>query len=104
MDIGFFVKRTYEGKRLVLHHLREPCTEARIAEALIERWGIVAARSDGEDSAGRQKLALLTPQELVERACETAALACAEFDRRGWFLHVPQAVVEDTELDKDNRS
>ena len=58
--------------------------EANLAAALIERWGLVAAKPDGEDSAGRAKLRKSAPQELVTEACETAALALAEFRRRGW--------------------
>lgn len=63
--------------------------EARIAACLIERWGLVAAQRDGEDSAGRARLRKLTPQELVAEACETAQLACDEFRRRGWVLQLP---------------
>ena len=44
------------------------------AAAFIERWGMVAAMPDGEDAAGRSKLRLMSPQELVDRAYETADL------------------------------
>ncbi len=49
--------------------------EAKMAAALIERWGMVAAIPDGEDSAGRAKLRLATPEELVARAFSCAKLA-----------------------------
>lgn len=88
-DIGYLVRDEYEGETVVVYPLRMPNTEARMATAFIERWGMVAARPDGEDSAGRQKLSLLTPEELVGRACATAKLACQEFEKRGWMLHVP---------------
>ena len=40
---------------------------ARIALALIEKWGTVAGKTAGEDTAGRWKLALQGPVELVDR-------------------------------------
>lgn len=64
-------------------------SEARMAAALIERWGCAAASPDGEDSAGRAKLRKLTPTELVNEACETAKIALEEFRRRGWMLKLP---------------
>lgn len=63
--------------------------EARLACALIERWGLVAAMPDGEDAAGRAKLRKLAPAELVMEACETAQLAVAEFRKRGWVKSLP---------------
>lgn len=45
---------------------------------------MIAAQSDGEDSAGRSKLRLQTPQELVERACNVAGLMYEEIKARGW--------------------
>jgi hypothetical protein len=63
--------------------------EARLACALIERWGLVAAMPDGEDAAGRAKLRKLAPAELVMEACETAQLAVAEFRKRGWVVKLP---------------
>lgn len=68
--------------------LKELHWEARMACLLIERWGMIAGKSDGEDSAGRAKLDLMPPAEVVERACETAQLAVAEFERRGWVENV----------------
>jgi hypothetical protein len=44
----------------------------RVAVEMATRWGMVAAVPDGEDSAKRQKLRLMTPQELVDRAIESA--------------------------------
>ncbi|HHJ80712.1 MAG TPA: hypothetical protein ENJ65_03670 [Candidatus Tenderia electrophaga] len=55
----------------------------------IERWGMVAATEHGEDSAGRSKLRLLTPAELVDRAAVTAELAFAEMRRRGLIVDLP---------------
>lgn len=63
--------------------------EARFAAVLIERWGMVAAIEDGEDSAGRQKLRLALPQELAIRAVDTAVALTAELERREWIKVVP---------------
>ena len=40
---------------------------ASIALVLIEKWGTVAGKIEGEDTAGRWKLALQDPVELVSR-------------------------------------
>lgn len=63
----------YHQPRLFVHNTELPEEEAKLAFALIERWGMVAGLPDGEDSAGRSKLRLSTPDELVERA-----FACAK--------------------------
>ena len=57
--------------------------------ALIERWGMVAAMSDGEDSAGRQRLRLATPEELVSRAADITNLAFDVMDSVGWTAKTP---------------
>ena len=58
--------------------------EAHLATEIVIRWGMVAATPDGEDSSGRAKVRLLTPQELIERACETAQLLSLTFAANGW--------------------
>lgn len=80
----------------VICEKRMPGREAKLAITLIERWGMVAAKHDGEDSAGRACLTLQTPEELVERACKTAELAFAELERRGWMLHMPEQPAEES--------
>lgn len=62
---------------------------ANFSMSMIEKWGGVAAVPDGEDSRGRQKLRLQTPEELVKRACDTASLLIKEQQKRGWILEVP---------------
>ncbi len=63
--------------------------EGRMASILIERWGMVSGEPDGEDAAGRARLKPLSPNEVVERACDTASLACKAFKDRGWAIQVP---------------
>ena len=59
-----------------------PGLTSTIAVDLITKWGLVASTPDGEDSAGRTKLRLSTPEELVERAIITAELLVAELIKR----------------------
>lgn len=73
----------------VLHHREVMAPVASFAALLIEKWGMVMAAPDGEDSAGRQKARALTPAEVVERACNTAEAAYATFRSKGWMVEVP---------------
>lgn len=84
---------------LITHPVEAVEWEGRLACQLIERWGIVAAAPDGEDSSGRAKLRVLTPAELVETACDTAQLAVAELRKRGWVTPIPslEEIFEQTE-------
>ena len=72
-----------------LHETRHPELEAKFAMALIERWGMVAGIEDGEDSAGRAKIRLISSKEVVERAVDVTSRAMAEFEARGWLKHLP---------------
>lgn len=69
-----------------------PDHTARLAFALIERWGAVAAESDGEDSAGRAKLKLQAPDDLVRRAFDIAQSAVAEAKKRGLMINMESIV------------
>lgn len=75
----------------MIHNKFHPDMRARLAMTLIEKWGMVAATvADGEDSAGRSRMRLLTPAEVVGRACETAERAVEEMHRLGW-MHAVEA-------------
>lgn len=76
-------------KHVVIHAREYPNAKARLAIVLIEKWGLVAAAPDGEDSAGRAKLRKLSAAELVEEAIATASIAINAFRERGWMLEVP---------------
>jgi len=65
----------YGESSVTLHETEIAEQEAKLAFSLLERWGMVAASPDGEDSAGRQKLRLSTPEELVGRAFTVAKIA-----------------------------
>ena len=63
--------------------------EAQFMLGFIERWGMVAAMPDGEDSAGRQKLRLATTEELVARAVVVTSLAFDAAHDLGWAAEAP---------------
>jgi len=52
-----------------------------LAVEMVNRWGMVAGMPDGEDSSGRARLRLATPEELVDRAVEVSNLLNLLFDR-----------------------
>lgn len=74
----------------LIHRTFELPTVARLAASMAERWGMVAATPDGEDSAGRQKLRSLEPDELAERACLTAQALWSRFESLGWLVPIPE--------------
>lgn len=84
-DSGGWLNRT----RVEVYKTTAPNLTATLALNMIERWGSVAGIPDDEDSQGRQKLRLQKPMELVQRACDTAALAIKEFRLRNWLLDLP---------------
>ena len=63
---------------------------ALLAVQLVERWGMVAGAPDGEDSAGRQRLRMMSPDEMVVRATATANRLFREFSDRRWMYEVPE--------------
>lgn len=70
------LKADYTGEaKLGMHENEVPEFEAKLAFAMIERWGMIAGTPDGEDSAGRAKITTMPVDELVGKAFETARLA-----------------------------
>lgn len=74
-------------------------TKARLALAMLERWGMVAAEHGGEDTAGRAKLKLQPVNELVLRAVEVVDVAYAAFEEKDWIIKLP--TLEELEKMKD---
>jgi len=66
-----------------------PHPQASFAMDVIGRLAICTAVPDGEDSVGRQKLRMMTPEEIVARATDVADRAWKEFRARGWLLDIP---------------
>lgn len=80
----------YDGDKAVTVYFTETLNqEAKLAADLIERWGLVAAMPDGEDSAGRAKLRLPTADELVTRAMFIAERLWAMARERGHIVTLP---------------
>lgn len=59
---------------------------------------LIAADSDGEDSAGRQKLRLQEPHALVSRCAAIAELAAGLGRLRGW---IQERTIEDANAEFD---
>lgn len=83
------VDGVYEPK-LVFHHAQHPGQEGSLAVELVARWGTVAAIPDGEDSAGRAKLRLQTPDELAERAVATSVALFRRLREAGLLVDCPR--------------
>ncbi len=88
-------KYSNDEKEIVLHQRRMVDQRASFAMQLMERWGMVAATPDGDDSSGRQKMRHLDPDEVARFACETSQFAFAEFEKRGWIAVVDRPGKED---------
>lgn len=63
--------------------------EANFALDLMSKIGLIACKHDGEDSSGRQKLALLSEEEVVARATKIANLAFKHFRENNLMLEIP---------------
>ena len=101
MDKIFQVRKTYDGgTRIEIVRKVVPSTEAELAIEFIARWGMVAAEPDGEDTAGRQKLKPMSPEQVVDRALRVAELACQRFEEKGWYLHLPEPTPPPEEAEK----
>ncbi len=75
-----------------VNEISMPELRARLAINLVERWGGVAGKLDGEDSRGRARIGLQTPEELVERAVTCAELLVAAINAKGWLHDVPAEI------------
>jgi len=101
--IQYKVAERFLSHRLVVHDTEVPEQTAKLAFDLVARWGAVAGAPDGEDSSGRAKLRLQTPQELVERAFECAERAMAYARSHGHLVNIPgvEEVYKDWEKEKE---
>lgn len=74
---------------IIKHDTEFGGVRAAFMEEFIGRWGMVAAIPDGEDTAGRQKLRMATPAELVDRATSVTELAFDVMKEKGWVIDGP---------------
>ncbi len=94
--IGYQERETYRGASEVIIYGRfafDP--RAELAKELVKHFGVIAGVTDGEDSAGRQKIRMQESAELVERACNISDLMFAQFEARGWSLALPEPKLEE---------
>ena len=79
----------YERPGYGVSYLEIPGHEAEFALRCVERWAMVAGMPDGEDSAGRAKLRVMTVDELAERACDVAEVTFSMLRARGMMVTLP---------------
>ncbi len=91
--------------RAVIHARQAASDEAKFMMAIIERWAMVAATPDGEDSAGRAKLGHLPIEDMVVRAADIAERTFKEITSRGWLIQIPSLAQceEDVKEREDKR-
>jgi len=101
----FYPVRDRYSEQVVGAYHRKYFPDDRLAFAteIITRFALVAAKPDGEDSAGRAKLALQEPQVIVDFACDVATKAFAKFEELGWLQPMP-TVDEAEEASRINSS
>lgn len=98
------VYKTKYSKRpeIIVHNTEHLSPEGAFMMALVERWGMIMAEDDGEDSAGRQKARIMTVEELVTRAADIAELAFKTVRDKGLTVSAPTvAEIDATEPDDD---
>ena len=87
--------------RVTVAHRTCLTTKGDMAWELMNRFGTIAAKPDGEDSTGRSRLGLLSPSEVAERACDIAEIAWNEFVSRGWMQSLPAIESLNDDANKD---
>ena len=70
--------------------------KSEMAMRIVERWAMVCAEPDGEDSAGRAKLRLLSPELVVDRALAVSDLLVDRLADNGWITK-PEMSLEDVQ-------
>lgn len=84
------VSRGFDGgTQIIIVETEVPDVVGRLAIEFAERFALVAGIPDGEDSAGRSKLRLGTPEEVVTRACDLAEETWKQLRARGHTLTIP---------------
>jgi hypothetical protein len=78
--------------------------KSEMAYNLIKYWATVAATPDGEDSSGRQKLRLQTPEELVAKSFDVTEKFFAEATRRNWIHNFPGYIELDAALSAEDEA
>ena len=77
------------NKEVQAYFLESPSPQAVLAFNLVERFGMIAGAPDGFDEVGRQKMRLLRPEEVVQRAFDCARLAFEAARGEGLLIDLP---------------
>lgn len=75
---------------VMIYDVQRPDAKGNLAIELARHMCFVAGMPDGEDSAGRAKLRLMTTLEIADRACNLASDLWTEFQKRDWLLDLPE--------------
>lgn len=103
--MDYIERKTYSGStEITICHTEVPQEKAKTALDLMRHLAIVAGEVNGEDTAGRQKLRLMTPEEVVDRAISIADIAWNKFREKDWILDVPVPKVAKTDRPKEEPS
>lgn len=94
----------YDAKEVQTYVTELPDEVAQFAMELIRAHANVAGIQDGEDSCGRAKLSLQTPEDLVERSFKIAELAYGAARARGHMVPLPDLNEINAELDAELRA
>lgn len=83
--------RKYGEKILIVEPVdKTPGQAARLSEILAKNLAMVVCQPDGEDSAGREKYALMAPKDVARRACDIAGELIYEWEERGWMVEIQE--------------
>ena len=80
---------SYGDKKATVHFLTIPNQEATFALQMLERFGLIAGRDNGEDSTGRAKGELLPVAETVDRAFALSKGAFRHMREAGMLIEMP---------------
>ena len=89
----------YGDKQVQIYETEIPNAQGRFALDLVERFGLIVAQPDGEDSAGRQKAMLLPVGDVVARAFAIADEAFLALREHGLMVAVPDLNEVNAEAD-----
>lgn len=92
------MKTRWGGNEIRLTKTWVPNEVGELAIRFATHFGVIAATESGEDSQGRAKIALQSPQQVIDRACEMAQLLTDKMKANGWIVDLPDLPEEEPDL------
>lgn len=86
-------------ERFEVHHKGMANYTAKLAEQIVNHCALITGQENGEDTAGRAKLKLMSAADVAQRACDIAENMVAIFDKRGWVIEFPDQPKEEKKDD-----